>query len=62
MRSFTSQQGDQPKGIHIEVRSEQALEVMSAVYKIIKSKEFIVRYNIKVYFSLQYKFGQNARM
>ena len=51
MRSFTSQQGDQLKGIHIEVRLEQALEVILAIYKTIKSKEFIVRYNVKVYFS-----------
>jgi len=40
IRSFINKQDKRPRAIHVEVREEQALEVTSAIKKIIKTSEF----------------------
>ena len=50
-----------PKAIQIEVIKEQALQVTSAIRKIIKSKQFIIFYSLKVRFSPKYEHSQNTR-
>jgi len=49
--SFINKNDSRLKGIHVEDVKEQALEITSAVRKVIKSDKFKNRYNINVYFS-----------
>ena len=55
-----SKNNARPKGVHVEVVGKQALKVISAVRKVIKSARFKTRYNAIVYFSLQFEFGLNG--
>ena len=49
--SFNKKFKDCPKVVYVEVRRDQALQVISAMRKIIKSQQFTEIYNVKVYFS-----------
>ena len=56
-RLFNSKEDSCPRVVYVKVRSDQAIQVTSAIRKIIKFQQFTSRYNIKVYFSLQFEFS-----
>ena len=55
--SFTNKLKDCLRVVHIKVKSNQAIPVILAMRKIIKSLQFIEIYNIKVHFSLKFKYN-----
>ena len=61
-KSFVNKQDNRLRVVHVEVREEQALEVTSAISKMIKSLAFQANYDMKVYFSAQLEFSQNNCM